>query len=207
MKLYGFPPSPNTWKVRAVANQLEQPLDFELVDLTKPRTPDYLALNPTGRTPTLVDGDWRLWESTAIMQYLANGSANSLWPNDARTRADIMRWQSWGLAHWNPACGPLTFERFFKKVTNRGPADAAVVAKALDAFNREARVLDDHLAKRPCLVGGDLTLADFSIAAALVYAQQADIPVDQYPRVRDWLVRIIALPSWVAAAPPMPVAA
>ena len=60
MKLYGFPPSPNTWKVRAVAAQLGGAIDLELVDLTKPRTPDYLALNPTGRTPTLVDGDFVL---------------------------------------------------------------------------------------------------------------------------------------------------
>ena len=71
MKLYGFPPSPNTWKVRAVAAQLGVPLEFQLVDLTKPRTPDYLAINPSGRTPTLVDGDFTLSESNAIMQYLA----------------------------------------------------------------------------------------------------------------------------------------
>ena len=102
MKLYGFPPSPNTWKVRAVAAHLRVPLDFEFVDLTKggSHTPDYLALNPTGRAPTLVDGDFKLWESTAIMQYVASKSPNTLWPNDARTRADIMRWQSWDLAHW-----------------------------------------------------------------------------------------------------------
>src|SRR6202030_3080368 len=62
MKLYGFPPSPNTWKVRAVAAQLGIPLDLALVDLTKPRTPNYLALNPTGRTPTLVDSDLTLTE-------------------------------------------------------------------------------------------------------------------------------------------------
>ena len=100
MKLYGFPPSPNTWKVRAVAAQLGLPLDLEFVDLTKGQshTPDYLALNPTGRTPALVDGDFKLWESTAIMQYLASQTPNPLWPNDARIRADIMRWQSWQLA-------------------------------------------------------------------------------------------------------------
>src|SRR5208282_545775 len=100
MKLYGFPPSTNTWKVRAVAAHLGIPLEVEIVDLSKPRTPDYLALNPTGRTPTLVDRDFKLWESTAIMQYLASCTANSLWPNDSRKHADIMRWQSWGLAHW-----------------------------------------------------------------------------------------------------------
>ena len=103
MKLYGFPPSPNTWKVRAVAAHLSIPLELELVDLSKggSHAPEYLAINPSGRTPTLVDGDFKLWESTAIMQYLASQKANSLWPNDPRVRADIMRWQSWNLAHWS----------------------------------------------------------------------------------------------------------
>src|SRR5262245_20883104 len=100
MKLYGFPPSPNTWKVRAVAAHLGIPLELALVDLTKPRTPDYLALNPTGRAPTLVDGDFILSESNAIIQYLAGRPASTLWPDDARTRVDIMRWQCWQLAHW-----------------------------------------------------------------------------------------------------------
>ena len=104
MKLYGFPHSPNTWKVRAVAAHLGLRLDFEFVDLTKgqSRTPAFLALNPTGRTPALVDGDFKLWESNAIMQYLASRTTNSLWPDEARARADIMRWQSWQLAHWGP---------------------------------------------------------------------------------------------------------
>jgi len=207
MKLYGFPPSPNTWKVRAVANHLKLRLDFELIDITKPRTPDYLALNPTGRTPTLVDGDFKLWESTAIMQYLASGAANALWPNDARLRADIMRWQSWGLAHWGAACAQLTFERFVKKVTNQGPPDAAVVAKALDAFHREARVLDAHLAKQSYLVRNDLTLADFSVAAPLVYAQQVEMPLTKYAHAGEWFGRIAALPAWREAAPQMPTAA
>lgn len=208
MKLYGFPPSLNTWKVRAVANQLKLRLEFEIVDLLKPRTPAYLALNPTGRTPTLVDGDFTLWESTAIMQYLASDSANSLWPNDARKRADIMRWQSWGLVHWGrEACQPLTFERLVKKIANMGPPDEAVVVKALESFNREARVLEGHLAKRSYLVGNDPTLADFSVAAAAGYAKECDIPLAGYPRVREWLGRICALPAWREAAPQMPAAA
>src|ERR1700758_3408163 len=84
MKLYGFPASPNTWKVRALASYLKTPLEFELIDLTKgvQRSPAYLAINPTGRTPTLVDGDFKLWESSAILQYLAAKSGSLLWPND-----------------------------------------------------------------------------------------------------------------------------
>ena len=103
MKLYAFPPSPNTWKVRAFAHQLGVPLELEIVDLTKgaQRKPEYLALNPTGRTPTLVDGDLKLWESSAIMQYLASQKKSPLWPDDAKARADIVRWQSWHLQHWS----------------------------------------------------------------------------------------------------------
>src|SRR5581483_10930017 len=93
MKLYGFPPSPNTWKVRACAAHLGIPLEFELVDLSRgeQRQPAYLALNPTGRTPTLADGDFTLWESNAILQYIASRTSNSLWPNDDRVRADVTR--------------------------------------------------------------------------------------------------------------------
>jgi glutathione S-transferase len=205
MKLYGFPPSPNTWKVRAVAAHLGLPLESQQVDLTKPRTPDYLALNPTGRTPTLVDGDFILWEATAIMQYLADRKPNPLWPSDARTRADIMRWQSWQLQHWSKeACEPLIFQRLVKKLLNLGAPDPAILDKGTEAFNREARMLDAHLSKRRYLVGNDLTLADFSVAAPLFYAKEAELPLAAYPNVRDWFARVSALPAWrdTAAAPP-----
>jgi glutathione S-transferase len=210
MKLYGFTASPNTWKARAVAAHLGIPLDYEFVDLTKgaSRTPQFLAINPTGRTPALVDGDFRLWESTAIMQYIAAQKPNALWPNDGRSRADIMRWQSWDLAHWGKdACAPLTFERLVKKIMNLGPPDQAVVAKALESFNKEATVLDAHLAKQPYLVGKDLTLADFSVAAPLFHAQGADMPLGAYAHVRAWFGRVSALPCWQQTAPQMAAAA
>jgi glutathione S-transferase len=204
MKLYGFPPSPNTWKVRAIAAHLGVPLEFELVDLSKggSHTPDYLALNPTGRTPTLVDGEFKLWESTAIMQYVASRKPNALWPDDARTRADIMRWQSWQLQHWGPAATePLLIERLVKKLLNLGPPDEAVVAKGLEAFHREAKVLDGHLAGRSYLVGNEVTLADFAVAAPLFYAEPADLPVAPYANVKAWFGRVAALPCWTETAP------
>ena len=210
MKLYGFPPSPNTWKVRAVAAHLRIPLELEFVDLVKgaSHTPDYLALNPTGRAPTLVDGDFKLWESTAIMQYLASRSANSLWPDDSRIRADIMRWQSWDLVHWgHEACDPLLFERLVKKFVNLGPPDAAAVENALACFNKEAAVLDAHLAKQPYLVGQNVTLADFSVAAPLFHAVAADMPLAPYRNVQAWFGRVAALPCWQETAPQLPAAA
>src|SRR5262249_41587751 len=158
-------------------------------DLTKgqQRAPEYLALNPTGRTPVLVDGDFILWESNAILQYLGCRTANALWPDDVRTRADIMRWQSWQLAHWHQeACVPLIFERLIKSMVGRGPPDVAVVARATEAFNREAKVLDAHLAKNAYLVGTAITLADFSVAAPLFYVKEAGLPVGGHPHLEEW---------------------
>ncbi|MCW5692893.1 MAG: glutathione S-transferase family protein [Pseudolabrys sp.] len=204
MKLHGFPPSPRTWAARAVAAQLGMPLELVLVDLSKGQqhAPDYRAINPTGRAPTLVDGDFVLWETTAIMQYLAGQKPNTLWPDDARVRADIVRWQSWTLAHWEKdSCVPLVFERLVKPILGAGPPDEAVIARALENFARDARILETHLASQPYLVGQALTLADFSVAGPLVYAQQAGMPLADYPKLSEWFARVSALPCWKQTAP------
>lgn len=210
MKLVGFPPSPRTWAARAVAAQLGVPLELEFVDLTKGQqhSPEYRAINPTGRSPTLVDGDFKLWETTAVMHYLASQKPNTLWPNDARVRADIVRWQSWTLAHWEKeSCVPLVFERIVKQILGTGPPDAAVVAKALDNFARDAKLLEAHLAKQPYMVGSALTLADFSVTGPLLYHERAGIPLADYPKLRDWFGRVTALPCWKETAPEFSAAA
>ena len=210
MKLYGFPASPNTWKVRALAAYLKTPLEFEFVDLLQgaQRTPAYLALNPTGRTPTLVDGDFKLWESNAILQYLASKSPTPLYPSDARGRADVTRWLCWDLAHWGAqACLPLIFENLVKKFVNMGPPDSAAVAKATEAFNKEATMLDAHLGKQKHLCGDAPTVADFAVAAPLFHAEGARIPLGSYGNVRGWFQRVAALPCWGETAPQMSAAA
>jgi glutathione S-transferase len=210
MKLYGFPPSPNTWKVRAVAAQLGIKLDLEFVDLTKggSRQPAFLALNPMGRTPALVDGDFKLSESTAIMHYLASQKPNSLWPNEPHVRAEIMRWECWSLAHWGKdACEPFIFENLVKAIVNMGPPDQAALAKGAESFKREASILDAHLAKQPYVVGKELTIADFSVAAPLFYAERAQFPLAPYAHIKDWFGRVSALPAWKDTAPQAPSAA
>jgi glutathione S-transferase len=210
MKLYGFPPSPNTWKVRALAAYLKVPLELEVIDLSKgeQRSPAYLAINPTGRAPTLVDGGLTLWESNAILQYIADKTGSPLWPADARSRADVSRWHCWQLAHWGAeACQPLTFQRLVKKFLNLGPPDEGIVGKATDAFNKEAKVLDAHLAKQKYLAGDALTVADFAVAVPLFYAKQAELPLGAYPHLRAWFERVAALPCWSETAPPMAAAA
>jgi glutathione S-transferase len=203
MKLYGFPASPNTWKVRAVAHQLGIPLELELVDLTKgaQRKPEYLALNPTGRTPTLVDGDFVLGESCAIMNYLGSQKKTTLWPEDAQERADIVRWQSWHLQHWSRGTNTLTFENLVKKVLNLGEPDAKAVAQGTELFHQDAAVLDNHLGRHPYLVNDTLTLADFTVAAPLVHAEAAKMPLEKYGNIKRWFGAQAALPAWKETAP------
>jgi glutathione S-transferase len=210
MKLYGFPPSPNTWKVRAVVSYLKMPLELELVDLSKgaQHSPAYLAINPTGRTPTLIDGDFKLWESNAILQYIAGKNASPLWPNDARVRADIARWQFWQLAHWSgEACAPLIFQRLVKKFMNLGPPDETAIAKGTECFNKEARMLDAHLARQKYVAGDALTIADFAVAAPMLYANQAEMPLGSYGNIRSWFERVSGLPCWSETAPQLQAAA
>jgi glutathione S-transferase len=207
MKLYGFPGSPNTWKVRAVAAHLGIPLEFVFVDLTKGQshTPEFLAINPTGRTPALVDGGFTLWESNAIMQYLASQSPTPLWPDDVRTRTDITRWMCWQLAHWSKeACEPLIFERLVKPILGIGTPDAARVEKGIECFDRDATVLDAHLSRQPYLTGTALTLADFSVAAPLLYSKEAGMPVAPYANLQTWFARVAGLPAWRDTAPQPP---
>jgi len=84
---------------------------------------------------------------------------------------------------------------------NLGAPDAAVVAKATDAFHREAAMLDAHLSKQPYLAGNELTLADFAVAAPLFYTKEAELPVANYRQARDWFARVSALPAWRDTAP------
>ena len=203
MKLYYFPPSPNSRRVQVVAVYLELSVELALINLPQgdQRTADFLALNPTGRIPVLQDGDFVLWESNAIMQYLASQVSTPLWPDDAQQRADIMRWQSWQLAHWAKGCQPLNYERLVKKVLQLGEPDPQVEQQALKTFHKEAQVLNAHLANREYLVNNTLTLADFSVAGDLTYAVSAQFPLGEYPHIRAWYDRIEALPAWQQTAP------
>lgn len=210
MKLYGFPASPNTWKVRALAAHLKMPLEFELVDLLKgdQHAPAFLTINPTGRTPVLVDGDFKLWESNAILQYLAGKNPTPLDPNDANGRADVTRWLCWDLAHWGAqACQPLIFENLVKKFVNLGAPDQTAVAKATECFNKEAKMLDTHLGRHKYLVNDMLTIADFAVAAPLFHAQGAAIPLGPYSHLQNWFERVSALPCWSETAPQLRAAA
>src|SRR6202158_596909 len=170
MKLYVFPPSPRAMKVVALAEHLQLEHETRLVDLTKGEQmkPEFAALNPNQRMPVLEDDSFVLWESNAILQYLAAKKPGSgLWPTDARGQADVPRWPSWDAADWSPTCAILTFERLVKKLTGQGEPDPAQIAKGETQFHKFAKVLNAHLKGRKWLGGNQLTIADFAVGAPM----------------------------------------
>jgi glutathione S-transferase len=200
IELYVFPPSPRAFKVMAVANHLGLDWTLRMVDFRKGdhQTPEYAALNPNMRMPTLKDGDYVLWESNAIEQYLAaKKPENALFPQDERKRLDITRWQFWDLAHWDPACAVFAYEYVAKPfVLGIGEPDLAEIAKGTEKFHRVAKVLDRQLTGKTFITGDTLTLADFSIGSAMNFAEKAHYPVEAYGEIKRWYATLAALPAW-----------
>jgi glutathione S-transferase len=199
MKLYHNPMSPNVRRVRLTAAVLGIELEEKRLDFAKGehKNPEYLALNPNGAVPTLVDGDFVLTESRAIMQYLASKKPESaLLPSDEATRADVTRWQFWDAAHFSPQMGTLAFEKLLKGMMGMGDPDQGRIQEALNNFRRFATVLNKRLEGRQYIVGGALTLADLTIASSLMYSKQTDVPLGEFPNVQTWFSRICELDGW-----------
>jgi glutathione S-transferase len=202
IEIYAVPPSPRAFKVIAVANHLGLDITVRVLDFFKSehKTPEYAALNPNMLMPTLRDGDYVLWESNAIMQYLAGKKPESgLLPSDEHGRLDVTRWQFWDLAHWDPAVAILLVEKFVKpKILGVSDIDQAAIARGTEMFDRAARVLDGQLKGRNYVVGDALTLADFAIGAPLNYAGEGCYPLEPYGEIRRWHAGLMALPAWQA---------
>lgn len=198
MRLYHNPLSSNARRVLLAADHMKTPLDLVTVDLMSDADRKRLVeLNPNSKVPVLEDGDFLLWESCAIMQYLADKTpGQTLYPQDVQVRADINRWMFWGCQHFAPAIGVLTWERLWKGMTGNGAADPVQVARGERELAIFGSVLDKHLAGREWLAGSAPTLADYAVAAPLMYMEKADIPVQQYQNMMRWLRQVQELPAW-----------
>lgn len=205
MKLYYHPMSGNSRRALLVATHLDVPLERIVVDLTKgeQRGAPHLRRNPNGRVPVLDDDGFVLWESRAIMQYLADRTpGQTLLPSDARGRADVNRWLFWCAVHMAPANTVLVYERFVKAVTGRGPEDPVEVARGEALVAQYAPVLDMHLADKTWVSQDRLTLADLSLAASFALAGPARLPIGDYANLRAWLGRVKELDAWKSTEPP-----
>jgi len=199
MRLYHHPISSNSRRVMMAAIHLDVQLDLSEISLMDAGDRRRLAeLNPNGMLPVLQDGEFILWESCAIMQYLADTTAGgaALYPRDPAQRADVNRWMLWACQHFAPAISVLTWENIWKGMTGGGARDPLEVARGTYDLTRHAAVLDRHLRAHAWVAGDALSLADFALAAPLMYTQQARLPLDGYIHLAAWHACIRQLPAW-----------
>ncbi|RYE92530.1 MAG: glutathione S-transferase family protein [Myxococcales bacterium] len=203
MKLYHFPYSPNARKAVMTARHLSIPVELVHVDLRKGehRYPGYMTLHPGAQVPVLVDDDFVLTESHAIMAYLADLTAGqTLYPAGLRERAHVNQWLFWAANHWGPAIAGLTFENLRKKMFGLGEPDPAQVTRHEQSFRDLARQLDAALATRDW-VTGQLSLADLAIAAPLMFLKPAKLPFEGFASAERWFGHVQKLEAWASTEP------
>lgn len=204
--IWGRANSVNVQKVLWCASELD--LAIERIDAGMAfghnDQPHYLQMNPNGRIPTLVEGDFVLWESNAILRYLvlAHGRGATLYPEAAKIRAGIERWLDWTLSTLQPAERPVFWGLVRTPAAER---DMAALQRDTDAVGRLWTMIDAHLVGRDVMEGETFSLADLALGT---YARRwfgvEGVVKPELPHLMRWYQRVATRPAFVAiVAPPM----
>lgn len=213
LQIWGRANSVNVQKVLWCCGELD--LAFERIDAGLQfgvvDTPEYRAMNPNGRVPTLVDGEVTLWESNTILRYLAlreaeqrpDSPATRLYPAGAARRARVERWMDWTLATLQPAERPLFWGMVRTPPEKR---DMAAISAASAATGAAWRIVEAHLGHGQAFIEGpDLTLADIVVGSYVRRWFGIDVENrPELPRLKRWHERLAERPAFQRhIAPPL----
>lgn len=191
--LHGFPLSGHSHRVQLALSLMGLPHQVVQVDLKNGahKSPEFLQLNPFGQVPVLDDGGTTLFDSNAILVYLATKyDADHRWlPRDPKGQADVQAWLS--VAAGQIAFGPAAARLITVFGARINPEDVIGRAHGL------LKVMDAQLAAHHFLVGNSATLADIAGYSYLSAAPEGNVDLAAYPNVRAWLARVEALPGFV----------
>ena len=204
MKLYTNKFSPNCRKVHALAAHLGVELEDVTVNLMTgdQKKSEYLAINPNGKVPALVAGSTKLWESNAILAYVAGQSKTdtTVWPK-SDVRYDILRWMFWESNYLTQCVGTLIGEKIFKPLRG-GEPDQTVIDAQLKKFRHHAAILNGELESKKFLAGNDVTIADFSVGVWFGYREACELPIKEFGHIERWLGDLASVKGWSEIAPP-----
>lgn len=190
--IWGRANSVNVQKVLWCLSELD--LAYERIDagmaFGRNRDPEYLAMNPNARVPTLVDGDYVLWESHSIMRYLvlAYRPDSPIYPDAPKRRAAVDRWLDWVLSTVQPADRPVFWALVRTPPEQR---DMVAIQKDADAEAQVWEIADAQLATRRFLEGDDFTIADIAVGAfARRWLRVEGIRKPQLPNLDRWFAEL-----------------
>jgi glutathione S-transferase len=207
LKLYATPLSANGRKVLAVSRELSIDAEIHLINVYRGegRTAEYLAINPSGKIPTLVDGGFTLSESNAILIYLAEvHGAYRLWSRDPQVRSKIAQWLFWESSQWQPTLSTCLAELVgHRLLPEKIPQPRSAPDWNSGLLQPLFKILESTLSSQSFLTGEDVTIADFSVAGMTTYFRAANFPFHAFSAVSRWLGRIEAHDSWRETATPL----
>jgi glutathione S-transferase len=196
LKILGRKNSSNVQKVLWACDEIG--LAFEREDyglqFGKNKEPAYLAMNPNGTIPTIIDNGFVLWESNVIVRYLgAKYGLGKIMPQDIHGRFIAEQWMDWQQTVANPAINPVFQGMVRTKPENR---DIAALRVARDKLAAAMAILDGRLAKAPYVAGARFTVADIPLGIITYRWYTMDIERENYPNLRTWYERLGERPAF-----------
>lgn len=185
MKLYGNRFSPPSNKVEMVLNKLGIEYEFVFVDLLngEKRKPEFLSLTPFGKVPVLVDGNFKLSESTAIIKYLARKAKSELYPTDLEEQASVDMWCDFIGQH-------LTLGAYVKVIFNKMVAprigvepDPRSMKEGYEFITKYLTTIEEKLNKTKFLAGDKMTIADISLISTIDPSEMIGVDLKVYPKL------------------------
>ncbi|RLA03838.1 MAG: hypothetical protein DRQ60_00830 [Gammaproteobacteria bacterium] len=193
LELYAFPLSGNSRKAALTLEEVGADYQYHQIDLMQgeQKLPEYLQINPNGKVPALRDGEMLLWESSAIMLYLAEKfPAAGLIPVDLDKRSQLYQWLVWQPGTFNPPVSALNGQLVFTPAEQQNPQ---VIQELRETIMQNTQIIGTRLGDQPFLLG-DFSLADIVMLPHLSAA--TDRGVELTTRMSEYLQRLQNRPSW-----------
>jgi len=197
LTIYGFDFSSPSNKVRFAANAMGLQYQYKQVNLIagEQKSPEFLKLNPIGRVPAIDDNGFKVFESAAIIKYLAQKNNSPLYPQDLQKRTVIDQWIDFANIHVSAALAKVTFNRVMYKMLGV-EKDERSLNDGIKFLGQFLPLLEKQLKENKFLAGSEMTLADINLLAVLDPAELSSVDLSQYPGLYSWRKGLRAQPFY-----------
>lgn len=187
LTIYALDLSSPALKVLYVANYLGLEYEKKGINLAEGegQSEEYKKIHPAGKVPAIIDGDFSLWESNAIIRYLAAREQSDLYPADLRQRALVDQWMDFAALHIQNGIGRVLWNKIMAPKLGR-EVDENSLQCGMQFLNRYLPIVDEQLGKTPYIAGDKLSLADFTLLAHTDPLEAIEIDVKKYPNIDKW---------------------